>query len=41
MCIRCGECVEACRMIFKGHPDEPPPLRFGMTSRSESGSGGT
>jgi len=34
-CIRCGDCVEACRMIFKAHPEETPPLRFGKTSQSE------
>lgn len=28
-CIRCGDCVEACRMIFKAYPDTVPPLRFG------------
>jgi ferredoxin len=28
-CIRCGDCVEACRMIFKGRKGETPPLRFG------------
>ena len=28
-CIRCGDCVEACRMIFKTRPGETPPLRFG------------
>lgn len=28
-CIRCGDCVAACRMIFKGRPAETPPLRFG------------
>jgi NAD-dependent dihydropyrimidine dehydrogenase PreA subunit len=33
-CIRCGDCVEACRMIFKGRPGEVPPLRFGRVDRS-------
>ena len=28
-CIRCGDCIEACRMIFKGRKGETPPLRFG------------
>ncbi len=28
-CIRCGDCIEACHMIFKGRPGETPPLRFG------------
>ncbi len=32
-CIRCGDCVEACRMIFKGRPGEVPPLRFGRVER--------
>ncbi|GJM23050.1 MAG: hypothetical protein DHS20C15_29650 [Planctomycetota bacterium] len=34
-CIRCGDCVEACEMIFKGRPGETPPLRFGRV-HSES-----
>ena len=39
-CIRCGDCVEACRMIFVGRPGETPPLRFGRVQpeeRSEQG----
>jgi len=32
-CIRCGDCIEACRMIFKVRPDQTPPLRFGRTPR--------
>jgi len=28
-CIRCGDCVEACRMVFHARPGETPPLRFG------------
>lgn len=28
-CLRCGDCIEACNMIFKGRPGETPPLRFG------------
>lgn len=28
-CIRCGDCVEACRMIFSVRKGEVPPLRFG------------
>lgn len=34
-CIRCGDCVEACRMIFKGRPGETPPLRFGRAENVE------
>ncbi|MCB9898283.1 MAG: 4Fe-4S binding protein [Planctomycetes bacterium] len=33
-CIRCGDCVEACRMIFAAHPEvTTPPLRFGWVDR--------
>ncbi|HZL99143.1 MAG TPA: 4Fe-4S dicluster domain-containing protein [Planctomycetota bacterium] len=32
-CIRCGDCVEACRMIFKSRPGQTPPLRFGRPGR--------
>jgi polyferredoxin len=32
-CIRCGDCVEACEMVFKGRPGETPPLRFGRVHR--------
>ncbi|MHC4846575.1 MAG: 4Fe-4S binding protein, partial [Planctomycetota bacterium] len=35
-CIRCGDCIEACRMIFKAHPEDVPPLRFGAVSRKPS-----
>ena len=28
-CIRCGDCVEACRMIFLPRKGQVPPLRFG------------
>ena len=31
-CIRCGDCIEACRMIFKRRVGETPPLRFGWTT---------
>lgn len=31
-CIRCGDCIEACNMVFKARPGETPPLRFGRTS---------
>lgn len=30
-CLRCGDCVEACRMIFSTKPEVTPPLRFGAT----------
>jgi ferredoxin-type protein NapH len=30
-CLRCGDCVEACRMIFAKTPAAVPPLRFGRT----------
>jgi len=33
-CIRCGDCIEACRMIFKARPGQTPPLRFGRVGRS-------
>jgi len=32
-CIRCGDCIEACRMIFKSRIGETPPLRFGRVQR--------
>lgn len=32
-CLRCGDCIEACRMIFKAHPEATPPLRFGRVGR--------
>ncbi|MFT7620403.1 MAG: polyferredoxin, partial [Planctomycetota bacterium] len=28
-CIRCGDCIEACRMVFKHDVGAIPPLRFG------------
>ena len=28
-CVRCGDCIEACRMIFKSRTGQVPPLRFG------------
>jgi polyferredoxin len=28
-CIRCGDCVEACRMVFRPRQGQVPPLRFG------------
>jgi ferredoxin-type protein NapH len=30
-CLRCGDCVEACRMVFLRRPTARPPLRFGKT----------
>lgn len=35
-CIRCGDCVEACEMIFKGRPGETAPLRFGRVTRQRA-----
>lgn len=32
-CIRCGDCVEACRMVFLPRPQAVPPLRFGFERR--------
>lgn len=32
-CIRCGDCVEACRMVFASRPGETAPLRFGWVDR--------
>lgn len=31
-CLRCGDCVEACRMVFLIRPGQTPPLRFGFHS---------
>ena len=31
-CIRCGDCVAACTMIYKTRPGETAPLRFGRVS---------
>jgi polyferredoxin len=36
-CIRCGDCVEACRMIYKGRPGEVPPMRFGRPDADDPG----
>ncbi|MCG3133268.1 MAG: hypothetical protein HMLKMBBP_00393 [Planctomycetes bacterium] len=33
-CLRCGDCVAACRMVFLTKPGATPPLRFG---RNEGG----
>lgn len=32
-CLRCGDCVEACSMVFSKKPGLPAPLRFGMTRK--------
>jgi ferredoxin len=32
-CLRCGDCIEACRMIFRTRKGQTPPLRFGMPKR--------
>ncbi len=34
-CLRCGDCVEACRMIFAGKPRVKPPLRFGGSKKTD------
>jgi polyferredoxin len=34
-CIRCGDCIEACRMIFKSRAGQTPPLRFGRVARKD------
>jgi polyferredoxin len=34
-CLRCGDCVEACRMIFIGKPQVKPPLRFGSSKKKD------
>lgn len=33
-CLRCGDCVEACRMVFSIRPAATPPLRFGRAGGS-------
>lgn len=32
-CLRCGDCIEACHMIFKSREGETPPLRFGRPDK--------
>ncbi|MCE9638344.1 MAG: 4Fe-4S dicluster domain-containing protein [Planctomycetes bacterium] len=32
-CLRCGDCVEACRMVFLPRKGQTPPLRFGFHSK--------
>lgn len=34
-CIRCGDCVEACRLVFTKHEDPLQPLRFGRVQDDE------
>jgi polyferredoxin len=34
-CLRCGDCVEACNMVFATKPAKTPPLRFGKTTGGE------
>lgn len=36
-CIRCGDCVEACRMIYHSREGETAPLRFGWSKDSQAG----
>ena len=31
-CLRCGDCVDACRMVFLLKPGKKQPLRFGRTN---------
>ncbi len=42
-CLRCGDCIEACRLTFKKRPNATPPLRFGSINSEdlsdESGGG--
>lgn len=33
-CLRCGDCVEACRMVFLPQKGAIPPLRFGFERKS-------
>lgn len=35
-CIRCGDCVEACRMVFANREGEQPPLRFGFAHKDHA-----
>lgn len=36
-CIRCGDCIEACRMVFSHDTGIIPPLRFGRMPTDEEG----
>jgi ferredoxin-type protein NapH len=38
-CIRCGDCVEACRLVFSKREGETPPLRFGRVKADPVSSG--
>lgn len=38
-CLRCGDCVEACRMVFSIRPAATPPLRFGRQPPSAEAPG--
>jgi polyferredoxin len=40
-CLRCGDCVEACRMIFSIRKAQTPPLRFGFHAKEGRGTGET
>lgn len=35
-CIRCGDCIEACRLTFSKEPQAVPPLRFGRPYDQEA-----
>lgn len=39
-CLRCGDCIEACRLTFKKRPDAVPPLRFGSVGSEPPASTG-
>lgn len=34
-CVRCGDCIEACRLTFAKEPEAVPPLRFGRPAGHE------
>ncbi len=34
-CIRCGDCIEACRMVFSREEGAIPPLRFGRVEEPQ------
>ncbi len=35
-CIRCGDCIEACKMVFSKEAGAIPPLRFGRVDEHDS-----
>jgi polyferredoxin len=35
-CLRCGDCVDACRMVFLLRPGKRAPLRFGSTTPADA-----